>query len=130
MSPDEQRIALADYQGVDVRLLDVCKCGEPVNGGCDNHHPVPIMTMDDLPVNDLEGMQKLVSQLDDVQLERFGRNLQEVDRNWVLGVYISDDQAFRSLARLANATVFSRREAFLKTVGKWKSASESQNERK
>jgi hypothetical protein len=70
-------------------------------------------------LNDLNAMHAAFLSLPAGSHITFGRHLQEVCGEGLVGYVSSYPEDFAGLARIAHATAAQRAEAFLKTIGKW-----------
>ena len=74
--------------------------------------------------NDLNAMHKIFLTLPTGSHITFGRHLQEVCGEGLVGYVPSYPEDFARLTRIAHATAAQRAEAFLKTINKWEGGSD------
>jgi len=113
MTPEQQRITIAEACGW-TKISDWKAAG--ING----QHPTEPWT-EVIPnyLNDLNAMHAAFLSLPAGSHITFGRHLQEVCGEGLVGYVSSYPEDFAGLARIAHATAAQRAEAFLKTIGKW-----------
>jgi len=117
MKPEAQRIAIAKACGwTDIR--------PNAYYGPVGRHPEEQREgeRDDLPdyLNDLNAMHEVFLTLPTGSHITFGRHLQEVCGEGLVGYVPSYPEDFAGLTRIAHATSAQRAEAFLKTLNLWK----------
>lgn len=108
MTPEAQRIAIAEACGHDTGLMEVCHCGDSVKNHSNEHSPVPMLSLDDLPnfLADLNAIHEAAMTLTDEQKKQYCSILVDVaDAYWDF--------------ETVEATAAQRAEAFLRTIGKW-----------
>lgn len=113
MSPERQRVVIAELCGFETDMLNTCHCGQIATGNrCDNHSPVPMMSLGDLPdyLNDLNAMH---------EAERIflTNQLGPAYQNW-LNRLNAEDMEFG----VYHVTAAQRAEALLRTLNKWEDA--------
>jgi len=113
MKEEQQRIAIAEACGWKWERLWTGELhGKPVG------EQGPFREVPDY-LNDLNAMHAAFLSLPAGSHITFGRHLQEVCGEGLVGYVSSYPEDFAGLARIAHATAAQRAEAFLKTIGKW-----------
>jgi hypothetical protein len=115
MNTEQQRITIAEACGwTFINQVDKLPHGLPPDGRKDRYtSPLPDY------LNDLNAMHAAFLSLPAGSHITFGRHLQEVCGEGLVGYVSSYPEDFAGLARIAHATAAQRAEAFLKTIGKW-----------
>ena len=118
MKDEQINIAIAEVCGwIIIKACDGSLIGKPKN----EQGP-----MDEIPdyCNDLNAMHKIFLTLPTGSHITFGRHLQEVCGEGLVGYVPSYPADFAGLTRIAHATAAQRAEAFLKTINKWEGGSD------
>jgi hypothetical protein len=117
MKPEEQRIAIAEACGW-ITSKNGTEGFAPrdrkINILCDIYDPLPQYH------SDLNAMHAAFLSLPAGSHITFGRHLQEVCGEGLVGYMSSYPEDFAGLARIAHATAAQRAEAFLRTLNLWK----------
>ncbi len=129
MKPEEQRIAIAEacgYKWVEnVRVRSNSQSGAwcSADGWCNPKTKEISDDVCDLPnyLNNLNAMHEAFLSLPTGSHITFGRHLQEVCGEGLVGYVSCYPEDFAGLARIAHATAAQRAEAFIRTIGKWNS---------
>lgn len=113
MTPEQKIIAIAEWEGwSDISKYTQAKDGwygyEPNNGP---HSKLPPY------LTSRDAICGAVARLDDVRLREYAKNLQEVCRQYCVGVVADYQHDLRSLAKLTLATPTQLADALLLTLG-------------
>lgn len=116
MTPEQKQITIAEWEGwkEEEPWLDGRRCwsrkDKPAHIGYEESDVPPYLTSRD-------AICGAVARLDDVRLREYAKNLQEVCRQYCVGVVPDYQHDLRSLAKLTIATPAQMADALLLTLG-------------